>query len=142
MSLGIIPPGIQVCHKCDVRHCCNPDHLFLGTREQNNLDRWKWHFVKNGKFLPGDYDQWREETLFRCSWEKSDRELIDELGQWEAEADKRPHVRVPISAEDYITAKTVREKVELIKRTYKFTSYGEGRDFALEQLLRLGLKTS
>lgn len=27
-----------VCHKCDVRHCCNPDHLFLGDAKANNND--------------------------------------------------------------------------------------------------------
>jgi hypothetical protein len=30
--------GMDVCHTCDVRHCCNPDHLWLGTRSQNLRD--------------------------------------------------------------------------------------------------------
>lgn len=33
-----IPPGMDVCHTCDVRHCINPDHLWLGTRKQNLVD--------------------------------------------------------------------------------------------------------
>lgn len=35
---GSIPDGFEVCHVCDVRCCINPDHLFLGTHQDNIND--------------------------------------------------------------------------------------------------------
>lgn len=36
---GFIPHGMSVCHRCDNSLCINPEHLFLGTRGDNNVDR-------------------------------------------------------------------------------------------------------
>ena len=37
-SYGEIPKGMDVMHSCDVRACCNPSHLSIGTRSENMKD--------------------------------------------------------------------------------------------------------
>lgn len=36
--IGEIPKGLFVLHRCDVRACCNPHHLFIGTNQDNVND--------------------------------------------------------------------------------------------------------
>lgn len=36
--IGPIERGKYICHKCDIKNCINPDHLFLGTPKDNMQD--------------------------------------------------------------------------------------------------------
>lgn len=55
---GEIPNELCVLHKCDVRNCVKPKHLFLGDRNDNNQD-----MMRKGRFKHGVCGKLSEEQV-------------------------------------------------------------------------------
>lgn len=81
---GEIPEEMEVCHRCDVPCCVNPNHLFLGTHHENMLDsakKGRRYLIPprrgtshhNAKFTP-------ELLAMIRSDRRSARAIADELG--------------------------------------------------------------
>lgn len=53
LHAGAIAASDLVCHRCDQPACVNPDHLFLGSNQDNVADMAsKWRGRKSSKGLP------------------------------------------------------------------------------------------
>ena len=46
---GEILDGLHVCHTCDNPTCTNPEHLWLGTKKDNEIDKKKKNRVSKGE---------------------------------------------------------------------------------------------
>jgi hypothetical protein len=91
-KFGPIPDGKIICHKCDNRKCINPDHLFIGTTQDNVDDK-----MAKGRFVP-------------CPGERSGTSKLTEAQIVAIRADTRPQ---------YVIAKeygVCRSNISVIKR--------------------------
>lgn len=46
---GKIPEDKIICHRCNVKLCINPDHIYAGTRKENAIDRMNYLREKEAK---------------------------------------------------------------------------------------------
>ena len=83
---GEIPRGKFICHRCDVRNCVNPDHLYAGDHEDNNQDRVDRGRSKRKGERIGVVPRAREgERAFNRSLTSTARQLLIsqyESGKW------------------------------------------------------------
>jgi hypothetical protein len=78
---GEIIDNLNVLHKCDNKLCVNPNHLYLGTQSQNNIDMYNrnrqdnsWHKsrFKDGeiwlmsKLFNAGISQYKISKMFKC----------------------------------------------------------------------------
>ncbi len=79
--VGPIPERMQVLHKCDVPSCVNPDHLFIGTQQDNVDDMTrKGRQVKLKGEESGMAKLTDARVLYIRKSKKTRRELSAELG--------------------------------------------------------------
>lgn len=65
---GVVPEGLQVCHRCNVKHCVNPLHLYLGTSKQNINDAIRDGLRKiHGEANPKAKLTWEDANIIRDS---------------------------------------------------------------------------
>lgn len=62
LNKGLLPAGALVLHRCDVRSCVNPDHLFLGDHRDNIVDCIQKGRYKNlgGETAPNKKLSWTQ----------------------------------------------------------------------------------
>lgn len=58
---GEIHPELEVMHTCDVRICINPDHLVLGSHQENMRDA-KLRCINRNGVMTGSYTPIRDVT--------------------------------------------------------------------------------
>jgi len=67
----ILPKNILVCHKCDNRKCCRPDHLFEGTAKDNMQDCSAKKRTGNQKKTHCKYGHpYDESNTYKSEWSK------------------------------------------------------------------------
>lgn len=66
----ILPRRIVVCHKCDERLCCNPEHLFAGTQSDNMQDAVSKGLMASGELNGRAKLTWEKVTEIRQRYKK------------------------------------------------------------------------
>lgn len=82
---GPIGAGLFVCHRCDVKRCVNPEHLFLGTVQDNVNDMIakgrEASGSRNGNYKPGVIEAKRALAKARYKGQPNARLTAGSIGQ-------------------------------------------------------------
>lgn len=137
LHIGPIPAGLQVCHHCDNPPCVNPNHLFLGTGQDNTQD-----MMEKGRNRPSIGEQHGGAVLtdeqvleIRSLWQTgqfTQRQLGERFGisrrqaravikgeNWQHLPVGPARPRIYPSGEQAANAKLTADKVRAIRRLYR-----------------------
>lgn len=119
MEIGDIPVATPfVLHSCDVRLCCNPSHLFLGTYATNCADMCsKGRYKPN--FLPGGENYFRvhPEKVRRGSQLKHAKLTEDEVRKIRNTVFDKSNTQVALAKELNVTTGSI--SMILSRKTWK-----------------------
>lgn len=79
MTHGPIPEGMFICHKCDTRRCCNPDHMFIGTERDNWNDMREKRRNPRGERHP--HAKLSESQVAEIKWKLAQGQTRASIGQ-------------------------------------------------------------
>ena len=67
---GEIPLGFEVCHKCNIKKCINPSHLYLASRRKNSLDAVRDGLIKVGEEHGSSKLTYKDVLYIRSNYKK------------------------------------------------------------------------
>lgn len=134
---GPIPAGMYVCHRCDVRLCVRPSHLFLGTHAENMRDasrkgRFAGRPIHRGEASASSRITEADVVAARRGKLGTPKEIAERLGVsvWAVyellSARTWAHVKTPTSAKVYTRESRSRQKLSADSARAIRARYAEG----------------
>ena len=80
LTMGDLPKGLHVCHKCDNPSCVNPEQLFLGTNAENQWDKFRKNRHARGTMFSRNSRLTEDAVAYIRSSDETGRALAKKFG--------------------------------------------------------------